>query len=62
MSDAAMVGQQAILGQRDMTVAASTPALMRGLARIGAAQADEWAAKAGDEGKRLIDAYRAAIA
>ena len=32
------------------------------LARIGATQADEWVAKAGEEGKRLIDAYRAAIA
>jgi hypothetical protein len=45
-----------------MTIGTPTPALMQGLARIGATQADEWVAKAGEEGKRLMDAYRAAIA
>ena len=62
MSDAATVEQQAILAQRGMTVATPSPALMEGLARIGATQADEWVTKAGDEGRRLIDAYRAAVA
>jgi len=61
-SDAASVEQQNILGQHGMTVATASPALMQGLMRIGATQADEWVAKAGDEGKRLIDAYRAAVA
>jgi TRAP-type C4-dicarboxylate transport system substrate-binding protein len=61
-SDTETVNQQNILAQRGMTVGTPTPALMQGLARIGATQADEWVAKAGDEGKRLIDAYRAAIA
>jgi TRAP-type C4-dicarboxylate transport system substrate-binding protein len=61
-SDTETVNQQNILAQRGMTIGTPTPALMQGLARIGATQADEWVAKAGEEGKRLIDAYRAAIA
>jgi TRAP-type C4-dicarboxylate transport system substrate-binding protein len=61
-SDAETVSQQAILGQRGMTIGTPTPALMQGLAQIGATQADEWVAKAGEDGKRLIDAYRAAVA
>ncbi|MBR0683640.1 TRAP transporter substrate-binding protein [Roseomonas eburnea] len=61
-SDAETVSQQATLATRGMTVQQPTPALMQGLMRIGATQVDEWVAKAGDEGKRLIDAYRAAIA
>jgi len=61
-SDAETVSQQAALAARGMSVQQPTPALMEGLARIGATQAEEWVAKAGEEGKRLIDAYRAAIA
>ncbi|NMJ42611.1 TRAP transporter substrate-binding protein [Roseomonas sp. JC162] len=62
MSDTEAVSQQATLAQRGMTVQDASPTLMQGLMRIGATQADEWVAKAGDEGKRLIDAYRAAVA
>jgi TRAP-type C4-dicarboxylate transport system substrate-binding protein len=61
-SDTETVSQQNILQQRGMTIGTASPALMQGLMRIGATQAEEWVAKAGDEGKRLIDAYRAAIA
>jgi len=61
-SDVEAVNQQNILQQRGMTIATPTPALMQGLARIGATQAQEWVEKAGEEGKRLMDAYRAAIA
>ncbi|MBR0651735.1 TRAP transporter substrate-binding protein [Roseomonas terrae] len=61
-SDAEMVSQQAMLAQRGMTVSTPSPALMEGLARIGAMQADEWVAKAGDDGRRLMEAYRASIA
>lgn len=61
-SDAETISQQNTLAARGMTIGTPTPALMQGLARIGATQADEWVAKAGEEGKRLIDAYRAAIA
>jgi len=62
MSDAETVSQQATLAQRGITVQQPSAALMQGLARIGAIQADEWIAKAGEEGKRLIDSYRAAVA
>lgn len=61
-SDTETVNQQNILQQRGMTIGTATPALMQGLMRIGATQADEWVAKAGEEGKRLMDAYRAAVA
>ncbi len=61
-SDSETVTQQNILAQRGMTIGMPTPALMEGLARIGRTQADEWVAKAGEEGRRLIEAYRAAIA
>ncbi len=61
-SDAATVEQQNVLAQRGMTVATASPTLMQGLMRVGGTQTDEWVAKAGDEGKRLIDAYRAAVA
>jgi TRAP-type C4-dicarboxylate transport system substrate-binding protein len=61
-SDVEAVSQQNVLQSRGMTIGTATPALMEGLMRIGATQADEWVAKAGDEGKRLIDAYRAAVA
>ena len=61
-SDTETISQQNTLAARGMTIGTPTPALMQGLARIGATQADEWVAKAGEEGKRLIDAYRAAIA
>jgi len=61
-SDVETVERQNMLAARGMTIGTPTPALMQGLARIGATQADEWVAKAGEEGKRLMDAYRAAIA
>lgn len=54
--------RESVLAQRGMTIGTPTPALMEGLVRIGATQTDEWVAKAGDDGKRLVEAYRAAIA
>jgi TRAP-type C4-dicarboxylate transport system substrate-binding protein len=62
VSDVEAVERQNMLASRGMTIGTPTPTLMQGLARIGATQADEWVAKAGEEGKRLMDAYRAAIA
>ena len=54
--------KQNTLAQHGMTIGTPSPALMEGLIRIGITQADEWVGKTGEEGKRLIDAYRAAIA
>lgn len=53
--------KQNALAQHGMTIGTPSPALMQGLVRIGDTLADEWVAKVGEEGKRLIDAYRAAI-
>jgi len=61
-SDSETIERQNMLQQRGMTIATPTPALMEGLAKIGATMAEEWIAKAGEEGRRLIAAYRAAIA
>jgi hypothetical protein len=60
LSDEAATAQQAILGSRGMTVAEPTPALLAGLAALGQGMADEWAGRAGEDGKRVLDAYRAA--
>jgi len=50
---------QATLAARGMNVATASPALMQGMGRIGAAMVEEWAARAGEDGQRLIAAYRA---
>lgn len=46
------------LKDNGITVTTPTPELKEGLAKIGATMAEEWAAKAGDEGKAVLDAYR----
>ena len=61
MSDEAGASQQAILAQRGMQVLEPTAELLAGLAAIGRTQAEEWAGRAGEDGRRVLDAYRAAI-
>ena len=51
---------QNTLAQRGVTVAQPTPALMEGLGRIGETMAQEWLTRAGEDGQRVISAYRAA--
>jgi len=62
LSAEARVEQERVLASRGMTVAQPTPQLLDGMARVGAQLVDEWLAKAGEDGKRLIDAYRARTA
>ncbi len=51
------------LVRRGMIVADPPPErLMRELAQIGEIMTNEWLAKAGEDGRKLIEAYRAAIA
>jgi TRAP-type C4-dicarboxylate transport system substrate-binding protein len=51
------------LAERGMRVTdPAPPALMEGLARIGDTMVNEWLEKAGPDGRRLIESYRAAIA
>lgn len=59
MSVEARDSAQATLASRGMTVAQPTPALMEGMARIGGQMTEEWAARAGEDGARLVAAYRA---
>jgi len=59
-SDEATVSMQNTLAQRGVTVAQPTPALMEGLGRIGETMAQEWLTRAGEDGQRVISAYRAA--
>lgn len=55
--------RQQQLAERGMTVTDPAPAqLMADLAKVGETMTNEWVAKAGADGKALIDAYRAAIA
>ncbi|MBU8545923.1 MULTISPECIES: TRAP transporter substrate-binding protein [Roseomonadaceae] len=60
MSEAARDAAQATLASRGMTVATASPALMEGMARTGATMADEWAGRAGEDGRKIIAALRAA--
>ncbi|MCS6920666.1 MAG: TRAP transporter substrate-binding protein [Elioraea sp.] len=55
--------RQEELARRGMIVADPPPErLMRELAQIGETMTNEWLAKAGEDGRKLIEAYRAAIA
>ncbi len=55
--------RQEELARRGMTVTDPPPQqLMMDLARVGETMVNEWLAKAGEDGRRLIEAYRAAIA
>ena len=49
---------QATLAARGMQVAQPTPAVMEGLSRISQTIAQEWAVRAGEDGAKLLAAYR----
>lgn len=49
---------QATLAARGMQVAQPTPAVMEGLSRISQTISQEWAARAGEDGAKLLAAYR----
>ena len=50
---------QATLAARGMQVSQPTPAVMEGLSRISQTIAQEWATRAGEDGAKLLAAYRA---
>jgi len=58
-SEDAMTSAQTLLASRGVTVATPTPALLEGLARISAGMVDEWVSRTGEDGQKLIAAYRA---
>ncbi|MFL5337054.1 MAG: TRAP transporter substrate-binding protein, partial [Geminicoccaceae bacterium] len=51
---------QAKLAEKGMTIGTVPPDVMAGLRQIGATMAEEWVAKAGEDGRKLLDALRAA--
>jgi len=51
-------GREAVLAERGVQIRPATPVLRQGLARVSEVMVDEWIAKAGPEGQRLIDAFR----
>ncbi|WP_160121809.1 TRAP transporter substrate-binding protein [Rhodovarius lipocyclicus] len=59
LSEEAKTSQEAILAQHGMTVATATPQLLADMDRVSEALVTEWLAKAGEEGQRVINAYRA---
>ncbi|WP_458097281.1 TRAP transporter substrate-binding protein [Roseomonas sp. WA12] len=50
---------QDTLAARGLKIEQPSQALKDGLMRISATMTDEWAAKAGEDGRKLVDAYRA---
>ena len=59
LAEEAIAANEAILRQRGMTVATPTPALLESLARVGEEMTREWITRAGEDGARVIAAYRA---
>ena len=59
ISEAAARETEATLGQRGMRVLQPSARLLEDLTRVGRTMADEWVQRAGEDGKKLLDAYRA---
>jgi TRAP-type transport system periplasmic protein len=51
---------QARLAEKGIIIGTVPPAVMEALKQIGATMAEEWIAKAGEDGRKLVDALRAA--
>ena len=60
LSEAAQRSTEATLAARGMQVAPPAQTLLDDLARIGRIMADEWQERAGPDGRRLLEQYRAA--
>ncbi len=59
LSEAAQRSTEATLAERGMQVGPPSQQLLDDLARVGATMADEWVQRAGDDGRRLLEQYRA---
>ncbi|MBP0445181.1 TRAP transporter substrate-binding protein [Roseomonas sp. SSH11] len=59
MARAAEKEAQDTLAARGLKIEQPSQALKEGLNRISATMTDEWAAKAGEDGKKLVESYRA---
>ncbi len=58
LAEEAIKASEAILAQRGMTVAQPTSVLLEALARVGEEMTREWLIRAGEDGARVIAAYR----
>jgi TRAP-type C4-dicarboxylate transport system substrate-binding protein len=58
MSEESIVANEATLARRGMNVARPTPALLEALERVSQELTREWIARAGEDGARVIAAYR----
>ncbi len=59
LSAEAQRSTEATLGSRGMQIVPPTPEFLDGLRRVSTQMTNEWIERAGDDGKRLIEAYRA---
>jgi TRAP-type C4-dicarboxylate transport system substrate-binding protein len=59
LSEQAAKETEATLGQRGMRVLQPSARLLEDLTRVGRTMADEWVQRAGEDGKKLLEAYRA---
>ncbi|MBR0683641.1 TRAP transporter substrate-binding protein [Roseomonas eburnea] len=60
LSEAAQRETEATLAARGMQVTQPSQQLLDDCARVGRTMADEWVQRAGDDGRRLLEQYRAA--
>jgi TRAP-type C4-dicarboxylate transport system substrate-binding protein len=60
MSEEAKTAAEQTLAQRGMTVAQPTPQLLQAMSRISEEMVREWLGRAGEDGQRVIQTYRAA--
>lgn len=60
LSEAAMRETEATLASRGMQVGPPSQQLLDDLTRVGRTMADEWVQRAGEDGRRLLEQYRAA--
>lgn len=59
LAEAATASTQATLQQRGLTIAEPTAELLAGMRRISATMTEEWVGRTGEDGQKLIAAYRA---
>ncbi|MBS7810463.1 TRAP transporter substrate-binding protein [Roseococcus pinisoli] len=58
ISEEATASTEATLRERGMTIAQASPELMAGMRQISGQMTEEWITRAGEDGRKLIAAYR----
>ena len=60
MSEEATAAAEKRLAEKGMTIGTVPPEVMAAFRQIGATMAEEWAARTGEDGRKLLDALRGA--